>query len=342
VDGIGAHVMGSTTSKKHQRNQIWSTTAFLGAPTWFITLSWSDVNHPIALYYAQNNTVYQPELRTSKERNLLMSRNPVAAARFFHYMVETFLKDILCWESENPGLYGHIDGYYGTVEQQGRLTLHLHTLIWVKNSLTLQEIRDKLMAGDSVFQKKLIDYLESAHQGDFIHGSMSDVRERVNADSEATPEEENLQSGPAYKVPTQTLPSVPPPLCTDMHISDDCVACQCLSDWWRNYEHEVDDILLRSNVHRCRESIQDKEDVAMKKDWRKMKKHKRRMRMYHERRGCLSKNGTCKARFPREIFDRTHVDKDGHVNLKKSEPQLNTFSRVLTYFSRCSNYSTIV
>jgi hypothetical protein len=334
LDGIGAHVMGSATSKKHQRNEIWSTTAFLVAPTWFITLSWADINHPIALYYAQGDTIYRPELRTSKERNLLMSKNPVAAAWFFHYMVEVFLKEILCWESELPGLYGHTNGYYATVEQQGRLTLHMHGLIWIKNAATPQEIRDKILGGDSVFQRRLIDYLESAHQGEFIHGSMADVRNRVNADPEATPEEEDLQSGPTYEVPTQTLPSVPPPLCEEIHDDTVCVNCRALTDWWVRYEHEVDDLLLRSNVHKCRVSIQGKEDQAAKKDWRGLKKLKTRTRTFHECCGCLSRNGVCKARFPRDIFQTTHVDKDGHFNIKKHEAQLNTFSRVLTYFFR--------
>jgi hypothetical protein len=155
-------------------------------------MAWDDASHPLALYYAQEDTVHHPELRTSKERNLLMSKNPVTAARFFHYMVEVFLKDILCWESELPGLYGHTDGYYATVEQQGRLTLHLHSVLWIKNAATPQEIRDKIMGGDPVFQRKLIDYLESAHQGDFVHGSMADVRKMVSADPEASPEEVDL------------------------------------------------------------------------------------------------------------------------------------------------------
>ncbi|KAJ7828416.1 hypothetical protein B0H13DRAFT_2437799, partial [Mycena leptocephala] len=252
-------------------------------------------------------------------------------------MVQVFLKDILCWESELSGLYGHTDGYYATVEQQGRLTLHLHSLIWVKNAASPQEIREKIMGGDSVFQQKLIDYLESAHQGDFVHGPMADVRKRVNADPDASPEEEDLQSGPAYKIPTQTLPTVPPSLCDEIHehINDICGKCQRLGEWWLRYEHEVDDLLLRSNVHKCRESIQDKEDESVKKDWRRLRKYKPRTRAYHERRGCLSRGGICKARFPREIFNTTHVDDStGHINIKKTEPQLNTFSRTLTYFSR--------
>ncbi|KAJ7879778.1 hypothetical protein B0H14DRAFT_2161678, partial [Mycena olivaceomarginata] len=117
LDGAAYKVMGSITSKKFMRNEIWSTTAFFNAPTWFITIAWSDLNHPIALYYAQEDWTFRPDLRTYKERNKLMSKNPVAAARFFHFMVQTFLKEILGWEQEDRGIFGHTHAYYATVEQ---------------------------------------------------------------------------------------------------------------------------------------------------------------------------------------------------------------------------------
>ncbi|KAJ7114871.1 hypothetical protein C8R44DRAFT_832893 [Mycena epipterygia] len=46
LDGVSGRVMGS----------IWSSTAFFNAPNWFVTVSWSDVHHPLALYYAQEDT----------------------------------------------------------------------------------------------------------------------------------------------------------------------------------------------------------------------------------------------------------------------------------------------
>jgi hypothetical protein len=66
-----------------------------------------------------------------------MSRNPVSAARFFHFVVQAFLKDILGWEILERGLFGHTDAYYSTVEQQGRSTLHLHSVIWVVKKLEI-------------------------------------------------------------------------------------------------------------------------------------------------------------------------------------------------------------
>ncbi|KAJ7115117.1 hypothetical protein C8R43DRAFT_845193, partial [Mycena crocata] len=117
LDGAAGHVMGSVTSKKYQRNEIWSTVSFFNAPTWFVTIAWSDLHHPIALYYAQTGSVFRPNLKTYNERNALMSKNPVAAARFFHFMVQAFIQDVLGWASDKRGIFGHTNAYYATVEQ---------------------------------------------------------------------------------------------------------------------------------------------------------------------------------------------------------------------------------
>ena len=58
-----------------------------------------------------------------------MCQNSVAGARFFHFLIETFIRDVLEINAKHRGLYGDTEAYYGTVEQQGRLTLHLHLLL---------------------------------------------------------------------------------------------------------------------------------------------------------------------------------------------------------------------
>jgi len=71
-----------------------------------------------------------------------------------------FIKHVLGVETDHSGLYGNTAGYYGTVEQQGRLMLHLHTILWIKNALSPQEIREKIMNSESDFRQNLIRYLE--------------------------------------------------------------------------------------------------------------------------------------------------------------------------------------
>jgi len=62
IDHIGGHVKGSLMNKKHMRNEIWSTIAFIGAPSWFITLSPADNRHPLCLYFADDQIKFCPDL----------------------------------------------------------------------------------------------------------------------------------------------------------------------------------------------------------------------------------------------------------------------------------------
>jgi Helitron helicase-like domain at N-terminus len=224
-------------------------------------------------------------------------------------MVGMFVKHVLGVDQERPGLYGKTAAYYATVEQQGRLTLHLHMLLWILNSLSPQEIRDWIMDQNSDFQKKTVEYLESVHVGEFMTGTMDEVKEQVD---------ENMKAK-EYKDPTQTLPDAPPEY-TDCDCNE-CESCENTASWWRNFKNTVDNLILRSNVHKCRTSIPA--------DEKKQKK---------ERRGCINKDGNCKARFPRQTFDKTEVDpKTGALNIKKGEKWINTLTPIVTFLMQCNS-----
>ena len=149
----------------------------------------------------------------------------------------------------------------------------------------------------SSFQQKMVEYLEGVHMGEFYSGKLHEVR--MTVDESAT--------SPGYKDPTLTLPEKPPPRCHRKKCNG-CFRCPCNKTWQNRFKHTVDDLLLRSNVHTCGTH-------------------------------CVP-NGqkSCKSRFPREGFTHTLVDpKTGALNMKKGEPQMNTFSAVLTYLIR-SNF----
>jgi hypothetical protein len=131
LDHISGKVNGSTTSKKYMQNEIWSLIAYKGAPSWYITLSPADVKHPIYLYFADTKESFNPIFKSNDEHIYLISKNPVAGAQFFHFMVELFIKHVLGVGTNHPGVYGETSAYYVTVEQQGQQTLHLHLLLWI-------------------------------------------------------------------------------------------------------------------------------------------------------------------------------------------------------------------
>ena len=101
------------------------------------------------------HTTFKPSIRTSDEHLHSISDNPVAGVQFFHFMVSSFIEHVSGVHDyprndirQNHGLFGKTSEYYGTVEQQGQLTLHLRMVLWIMNSLTPQEIRDKIMDED--------------------------------------------------------------------------------------------------------------------------------------------------------------------------------------------------
>ena len=82
LDHIDGKVDGSITSKKHMQNEIWSMMIYLGAPSWYVTLSPADNKHPICLYFADTKEKFDFELiRSEDERYRLIANNPVAGAR---------------------------------------------------------------------------------------------------------------------------------------------------------------------------------------------------------------------------------------------------------------------
>ena len=112
------------------RNELWLLIAYMGAPMWYITLSPADNKHPLYLYFADNKESFDVDLsRSDNEQFRLIANNPVAGARFFHFMVGLFIEHVLGFSKDQQGLYGDTSAFYGTVEQQGQLTLHLHMLV---------------------------------------------------------------------------------------------------------------------------------------------------------------------------------------------------------------------
>ncbi|THU94617.1 hypothetical protein K435DRAFT_668099, partial [Dendrothele bispora CBS 962.96] len=249
---------------------------------------------------------------------------------------------ILGVNTTHAGIFGETAAYYGTVEQQGRLTLHLHLLLWIASALSPQEIRDKLMSQESEFQKALIDYLETTHRGEFLTGDLAQVRVRVpNAPRkfgsgihEIIENNDDMLYVPGYKDPTQTLPEIPPPLCKSESIectNNHCPECVQSIQWWGKYEETVDDILLRSNMHTCKPMYND-DTVIKSTDTASQSAVKR-----SAYRGCQNREGECVKRFPRDIVSESAVDPDdGHLDIKKLEPMMNTITPELTYAIRAN------
>ena len=164
VNAISHNLPGTDGYKVGLRNRIRSLINHLGTPTLFVTLNPSDREHPLVRLYAGENISLEDATRgvelSDWERNRLVAQNPAACAKFFHTMITSFINVILKYGQDRKGLFGKCTGYFGTVEAQGRGTLHCHMLIWLEGHPSPQKLREKMAASDD-YKRSMFSWLES-------------------------------------------------------------------------------------------------------------------------------------------------------------------------------------
>jgi hypothetical protein len=157
IKTIGGHVMGSAYSRTALRTRLHALIYNQGLPSIFLTLNPADIHSPVVLYYAGlqidlDNIQTQQMLDTYKRAEIVAS-HPVATAKFFHILINNILNTLLV-----GGVLGPIKAYFGTVESQGRGSLHLHLLAWLNHDMSPADLKQKIQ--DLDFRRKLLAYLE--------------------------------------------------------------------------------------------------------------------------------------------------------------------------------------
>ena len=99
----------------------------LGTPTWFFALSdadmqWPDMIRTIAKQYGVHYSDEEIEALSFEQKSNWLRRNPVTAARHFHYRLNTLFQDLLK-STANP--LGEIVDYGIHIEQEAH---HMHTV----------------------------------------------------------------------------------------------------------------------------------------------------------------------------------------------------------------------
>ncbi|KAA1478248.1 hypothetical protein DENSPDRAFT_861822 [Dentipellis sp. KUC8613] len=138
---LAQNLRGSNGHKIKLRNQIRALLKQFGCPSLFITR----LLHTLA--------------GGDPARAKNAAKHPDAAAKFFDVVIQAFMDIIVRYGRDEPGLFGHCVAYFGTVEAQGRGTLH---------SLNPQALRKKMM-DDDLYKNKLFSWIEIVLQHSRTH-----------------------------------------------------------------------------------------------------------------------------------------------------------------------------
>ncbi|THH18968.1 hypothetical protein EW146_g2114 [Bondarzewia mesenterica] len=168
VHATAARVKGSDSARHQLRSQIWSTSVEKGPPTMWITINPCDLHDPIPQIYAGESIDMDQFVATSGPDKAMRANNiakdPYAAAKFFHFIIRTVLETLFqirisgagrVWSGK--GVLGKVAAYFGTVESQGRGTLHLHQLIWLEGAPSSTEMQGLLQT--EVFRERVTNFI---------------------------------------------------------------------------------------------------------------------------------------------------------------------------------------
>jgi hypothetical protein len=157
IKTLGGNVMGSAYSRATLRTQIHALIFNQGLPSIFMTINPADIHSRIALYFAgvdlDLDTIIPETIPSTYERAQITASHPVATARFFNVLISSILKCMV-----EKGVLGPIKAYFGTVENQGRGSLHLHILMWLDHDLTPAQLKESVQ--NEEFRNGLLSYLE--------------------------------------------------------------------------------------------------------------------------------------------------------------------------------------
>lgn len=136
------NVPGTNEHCQRLRSCIFGMTILKGPPVLWVTINFADTKEPLVQVFAGEDIDMehlQFDVGPSAEklaRNAI--ENPYAAAKAFFFLMKLFFEVLLGIRvssfsdlERQLGILGLTEGYLGTVEAQGRGTLHAHLLIWL-------------------------------------------------------------------------------------------------------------------------------------------------------------------------------------------------------------------
>ncbi|CAF0864592.1 unnamed protein product, partial [Didymodactylos carnosus] len=199
IKTVGGKVMGSPQSRAALRTEIHSLIYSQGLPSILMTINPTDVHSPIALYFAGVNLnidhILTDSFPSTFHRAQIVALHPVAAAKFFNLLITNILETLV-----KGDVLGPIKAHYGTVETQGRGSLHLHVLLWLDHNMTPSQLKENIK--DPKFKERLIEYLEDVIKEDLDQFRRED-------DSTTTQEDEEFAAKYHHYPPCRPPPPYP-------------------------------------------------------------------------------------------------------------------------------------
>ncbi|CAF2988101.1 unnamed protein product [Rotaria sp. Silwood2] len=356
IKTVGGRVMGSAYSRTALRTRIHALIYNQGLPSIFLTLNPADIHSPVALYFAgvqlDLDNIQNEQLMDTYKRAEIIASHPVATAKFFHLLISNILNTMII-----GGVLGPIKAYFGTVESQGRGSLHLHLLIWLDHDMKPADMKQKIQNAD--VREKLKAYLEDIIKEDLDEFKDKQIFENLNVPrSFDTPPRlsqdniyaalrtidltglaENINKSPVWSTPIkqQLSPSIPyasPSVPYGSSLQNKSLQTPThdrpisIMNVLHNQSNINPACLPTPNPSSPNFAARFRADVIQLVETDNKHKHTDTCYKYSNPKQGDKKN--CRLHMPRKLVPVSTIDPDtGHISMRRSDPWINNFNEYL-------------
>ncbi|EAU80832.2 hypothetical protein CC1G_04942 [Coprinopsis cinerea okayama7 len=176
LKAIRRRVEGTDEHRFVVRSMIWGNTLLLNLPIIWMTINPADTQCPIAQVLIGEDIDLDAFSRTAGPDSLKRARNiagdPYAAAKYFNFIVLAVLEILLGIKpsqggrppERREGIFGVVESYIGTVEAQGRGTLHLHMLLWLRDAPPPSVLKEIIKSEE--FRERVKEFISTTIHAD--------------------------------------------------------------------------------------------------------------------------------------------------------------------------------
>lgn len=188
LSSVRAKVMGTDESRIRIRSLIWGMCVKKNPPSIWLTINPADTQDPVAqVLCGEAFDLDHFDAFDLRPSDIAIASDPYGAATFFHVTINAFLRDLLGitgFTHTSPihretGILGDVEAYIGTVEAQGRGSLHLHMLLWLKGSVPSSKMKELFLSNE--FRQRVKTFIS--------HNIRADLTDVHGADALALPRE---------------------------------------------------------------------------------------------------------------------------------------------------------
>ena len=141
------NVRGSPAYWQDQLYDVLAMLQMLSIPTWFLTLSATDLHWPemiqaVAVQFGKKLTQKDVLKMSIADRSRYLCQNPITGVQMFQHRLEAFFSEYLL---SHTCPLGYITDYVIKIKFQMRGSPHAHCLLWVKDAPKIDKDPDDVM-----------------------------------------------------------------------------------------------------------------------------------------------------------------------------------------------------